>query len=54
MMAPVAEMTYFDSGTIEHLTYRVVAAKEYSDGSVFGVICVYGNTLVRGGAVVRY
>lgn len=36
MMAPVAEMTYFDSGTIEHLTYRVVAAKEYSDGSVGG------------------
>lgn len=35
-MAPVAEMTYFDSGTIEHLTYRVVAAKEYSDGSVGG------------------
>lgn len=36
MMAPVAEMTYFDSGTIEHLTYCVVAAKEYSDGSVGG------------------
>lgn len=49
MMAPVAGMTYFDSGTIEHLTYRVVAAKEYSDGSVgggrsfFGVICVRGK-----------
>lgn len=37
MMAPVAEMTYFDSGTIEHLTYRVVAAKRYSDGSA-GVV----------------
>lgn len=36
MMAPVAKMTYFDSDTIEHLTYRVVAAKEYSDGSVGG------------------
>ncbi|KYM81422.1 HMG box-containing protein 4 [Atta colombica] len=36
-MAPVAKMTYFDSSTIEHLTYRcVVAAKEYSDGSIDG------------------
>lgn len=35
-MAPVAEVTYFDSGTIEYPTYRVVAAKEYSDGSAGG------------------
>jgi len=49
MMAPVAKMTYFDSGTIEHLTYRVVAAKEYSDGSIDGgrsplLYALYGNT----------
>lgn len=44
MTVPVAEMTYFDS--IEHLTYCVVAATEYSDGSVGRrkVLYVDGNT----------
>ncbi|KYQ54540.1 hypothetical protein ALC60_06564 [Trachymyrmex zeteki] len=58
-MAPVAEMTYFDSGTIEHLTYRVVAAKEYSDGSVGGgrsslLYAYMGIFLVREREVIRY
>lgn len=45
-------MTYFDSATIEHLTYRVVAAKEYSDGSAGGgkvpaVLYAYVRIVVR-------
>jgi hypothetical protein len=51
MTAPVAEMTYFDSGTIEYPTYRVVAAKDYSDGSTgegrSSALYAYVGILVR-------
>lgn len=34
MMAPVAEMTYFDSGTIEHLTVLSLPRSTVMDRSV--------------------